>query len=55
MVNKQNEVMYFPHWIDGGFIKIKDIKFINGKISEEYIRAKLTKKLSYLSEIYQIK
>ena len=28
VVNKQNKVMYFPHWINSDFIKIKDIIFI---------------------------
>ena len=47
--------MYLPYWIDSGFIKIKDIKFINGQISEKYIWTKLTKKSNYRSKICQIK
>ena len=55
LLNKQKKVIFFPHWIESGIIKIDDIRFIDNKVDEVYLWAKISNKSNYLSEIYQIK
>ena len=37
VLNKQKKIIYFPHWIESGFIKIDDIRLIDSKVDEAYI------------------
>ena len=52
---KNNEILYFPNWTESGLLTVNDIKIVQGKIDESFIRARLIRKSNYISEMYQIK
>ena len=47
--------MYFISWIECNFITIKDLRYINGNIDENYIYVRLNCKANFLCELYQMK
>ena len=54
ILNKNNEILYFPKWIESGIITASNLKIIEGKICNSYLFNKLSNKANYLSELFQI-
>ncbi len=49
-----SSMLYFRNWIDSNIIWVKDLKIANGKIDQQYIYSKLTRKANWFSEYMQV-
>ena len=52
---KKTSTLYFKYWIQSGLIYVKNLKFINGQLDENYIYNKVQNKTNIYIEIHLLK
>ena len=51
--NKE-DTLYFKSWIECSLLKIGDLKFLDGKIDENFVMQKVKMKANILSELHRL-
>ena len=54
-VRKKKSVLFLRNWVRSGIRKVSDLRFINGRLDENFIYAKVGSKQNILSEIFQVR
>ena len=54
-IGKKKETLFFRNWVRSGVNKVRDLKFVNGVLDEEYIFRKIADKSNIYCELALVK